>query len=81
MSAKRLLALRWLWPDTRLLKSCGLLYPARQTGGTLRKWFGRLSGALLALVLTSGLAAAQTRITVAVGGGSCLCSVDDASGF
>src|ERR1700722_14936524 len=34
---------------------------------------GRLIGALLALVRRSGFAAAQTRITVAVGGGACLC--------
>src|SRR3984893_3551724 len=34
---------------------------------------GRLTGALLALALSSGLAAAQTKITVAVGGGACLC--------
>ena len=39
----------------------------------MRKILGRLSGVLLALVLTSGLAAAQTKITVAVGGGACLC--------
>jgi NitT/TauT family transport system substrate-binding protein len=39
----------------------------------MRKIFGRLSGVLLALVLTSGLAAAQTKITIAVGGGACLC--------
>jgi NitT/TauT family transport system substrate-binding protein len=35
--------------------------------------FGRLAGALLALVLVSDLAAAQTKITIAVGGGACLC--------
>ena len=35
--------------------------------------FGRLAGALLALALTSGLAAAQSKVTVAIGGGSCLC--------
>lgn len=35
--------------------------------------FGRVAGAFLALFLTSGLAAAQSKITVAVGGGSCLC--------
>ena len=29
--------------------------------------------ALLALVLTSGLAAAQSKVTIAVGGGACLC--------
>src|SRR6201991_322104 len=34
---------------------------------------GRLAGAILALALTSGLAAAQTKITIAVGGGACLC--------
>jgi NitT/TauT family transport system substrate-binding protein len=34
---------------------------------------GRLAATLVALMLTSGLAAAQTRITVAVGGGACLC--------
>ena len=39
----------------------------------MRNWFGRLSGAFLALALTSGFAAAQTKITIAVGGGSCLC--------
>jgi NitT/TauT family transport system substrate-binding protein len=39
----------------------------------MQKWFGRLSGAFLALALTSGFAAAQTKITIAVGGGSCLC--------
>ncbi|TAI61413.1 ABC transporter substrate-binding protein [Bradyrhizobium sp. Leo170] len=39
----------------------------------MRKLFGRLAGALLALVLTSGLAAAQSKVTIAVGGGACLC--------
>src|SRR5712675_3257501 len=34
---------------------------------------GRLVGALLALMLMSDLAAAQSKITIAVGGGSCLC--------
>ena len=34
---------------------------------------GRLAGTLLALALTSGFASAETRLTVAVGGGSCLC--------
>jgi NitT/TauT family transport system substrate-binding protein len=37
------------------------------------KILGPLAGALVALVLTSALAAAQSRITVAVGGGACLC--------
>jgi NitT/TauT family transport system substrate-binding protein len=35
--------------------------------------FNRLIGTLLALCLMSGLAAAQTKITIAVGGGACLC--------
>jgi NitT/TauT family transport system substrate-binding protein len=39
----------------------------------MRKLFGRLAGTLLALALTSGLAAAQSKVTIAVGGGSCLC--------
>jgi NitT/TauT family transport system substrate-binding protein len=36
---------------------------------------GRLAATLLALAMTSGLAAAQTGITVAVGGGACLCDL------
>src|SRR6201987_4278394 len=39
----------------------------------MKNKLARLAAALFALMLTSGLAAAQTRITVAVGGGSCLC--------
>ena len=39
----------------------------------MKNTLGRLAGALLALALTSGFAAAQSKITVAVGGGSCLC--------
>ena len=39
----------------------------------MKKLFGRLAGSLLALALTSGLAAAQSKVTVAIGGGSCLC--------
>jgi NitT/TauT family transport system substrate-binding protein len=39
----------------------------------MRTIFSRFFGALLALVLTSGFAAAQTKITIAVGGGACLC--------
>src|ERR1700738_4594609 len=42
---------------------------------TMKTMFGRLAGALLALALGSGVAAAQTKITVAVGGGACLCSL------
>ena len=36
----------------------------------MNKMFGRLAGTLLAMLLTSGLAAAQSKITVAVGGGA-----------
>ena len=39
----------------------------------MKKIVGRVAGALLALALTSGFAAAQSKVTVAVGGGSCLC--------
>ena len=39
----------------------------------MRTIFGRLAATLLALTLTTGLAAAQSKITVAVGGGACLC--------
>src|SRR5258708_15651938 len=35
--------------------------------------FARLAATLLALFLTSGFAAAQSKITVAIGGGACLC--------
>ena len=34
---------------------------------------GRFFGMLLTLALTCGIASAQTRITIAVGGGACLC--------
>src|SRR4249920_1429822 len=40
---------------------------------TMRTIFARLAGSLLALFLMSDLAAAQSKITVAVGGGACLC--------
>jgi NitT/TauT family transport system substrate-binding protein len=39
----------------------------------MRTMFGRLAATLLTLLLTSGLAAAQSKITIAVGGGACLC--------
>src|SRR4030081_84168 len=39
----------------------------------MKKMIGRLAGTLLALALSSGLAAAQSKVTVAIGGGSCLC--------
>src|SRR6202521_109532 len=39
----------------------------------MRAIFGRLAATLVALLISSGLAAAQSKITVAVGGGACLC--------
>jgi NitT/TauT family transport system substrate-binding protein len=39
----------------------------------MTKIFGRLAGALFALSLTSSFAVAADKVTVAVGGGSCLC--------
>src|SRR4029077_16047326 len=39
----------------------------------MKNKFVRLAATLFALMLISGLAAAQTRITIAVGGGACLC--------
>src|SRR4051794_21121137 len=39
----------------------------------MKKIVGWLAGALLALAFTSGFAAAQSKVTVAVGGGACLC--------
>jgi NitT/TauT family transport system substrate-binding protein len=39
----------------------------------MRTILGRLAATLLALVLVSDLAAAQTKVTIAVGGGACLC--------
>jgi NitT/TauT family transport system substrate-binding protein len=39
----------------------------------MKNLIGKLAGTLLALVLTAPLAQAQSRITVAVGGGACLC--------
>ena len=39
----------------------------------MKKLFGRLAASLLALTLTTGFAAAQSKVTVAIGGGACLC--------
>jgi NitT/TauT family transport system substrate-binding protein len=61
------------WSESRLLKPVRLLYRAVKMEDPMRKIFGRIAGTLLALLLTSGLAAAQSKITVAVGGGACLC--------
>ena len=39
----------------------------------MRNIVGRLAGAFMALALSCGLAAAQSKVTIAVGGGACLC--------
>jgi sulfonate transport system substrate-binding protein len=39
----------------------------------MRNMIGRLAGAFLALALGTGFAAAQSKVTIAVGGGACLC--------
>ena len=39
----------------------------------MKNTIARLAGALLALTLTTGFAAAQSKVTIAVGGGACLC--------
>jgi NitT/TauT family transport system substrate-binding protein len=44
-----------------------------RTEEIMRTIFGRLGGAFLALMLMSGLAAAQSKVTIAIGGGACLC--------
>jgi NitT/TauT family transport system substrate-binding protein len=58
-----------------LLKPCALHYLARQPNGgnPMKNIIGKLAGTLLALMLTAPLAQAQTKIAIAVGGGSCLC--------
>src|SRR6201998_766685 len=40
---------------------------------TMKNMLARIAAALFALVLASPLAAAETKITIAVGGGACLC--------
>src|SRR6188474_2942853 len=62
------------WHQSRLLKPFALHYsPANPLEETMKKIVGRVAGAMLALALSLGFAAAQSKITVAVGGGSCLC--------
>src|SRR6476659_2402267 len=60
--------------ESRLLNVPALLYLAgQQMEELMKELFGRLAASLLALALTSGLAAAQSKVTIAIGGGSCLC--------
>jgi len=39
----------------------------------MRNLIGRLAGAVLVMALSTGLAAAQSKVTIAVGGSACLC--------
>src|SRR5882672_4256639 len=71
MTAARALARKPPSQEARAALSCGQLN--RRRGGTMKTMFGKLAGALLALFLMSDLAAAQSKITIAVGGGACLC--------
>src|SRR5256885_4966736 len=60
--------------ESRLLNARALLYLAgQQMEVPMKKLFGRLAASLLALALTSGFAAAQSKVTIAIGGGACLC--------
>src|SRR6266700_3005812 len=57
-----------------ILPHCSIVRPnIAMREQPMTKLFGRLAGVLLALVLMSDLAAAQSKITIAVGGGACLC--------
>jgi NitT/TauT family transport system substrate-binding protein len=49
------------------------MLPPNQRENTMRRLVGRLAATLLALTLGTGFAAAQSKITIAIGGGSCLC--------
>src|SRR6478609_189652 len=49
------------------------MVPPAEWRKPMKNTIARLAGALLALTLTTGLAAAQTKVTIAIGGGACLC--------
>src|ERR1700760_3317263 len=49
------------------------MVPANPLEEAMKTLFGKLAGTLLALMLTTPLAFAESKITVAVGGGACLC--------
>src|SRR6476620_10237424 len=55
-----------------LARAIGLLWPPRKKD-QMMNMFRRLCVALGALVLASGAAVAQTKVTIAVGGAGCLC--------
>src|SRR6476469_10001446 len=49
------------------------MVPPAEWRKPMKNTIARLAGALLALTLSTSLAAAQSKVTIAVGGGSCLC--------
>src|SRR5689334_24724188 len=49
------------------------MLPPTERRKPMKNRLGRLAGALLALFLMTDFAAAQTKLTIAVGGGACLC--------
>src|SRR5215813_5626886 len=49
------------------------MLPANQWRKLMKQLIGKLAGVLLALMLAAPGAMAQSKITIAVGGGSCLC--------
>src|SRR3954469_2989238 len=66
---------QWPVPLKRCFSSqsrCSMVPPA-EWRKPMKNTIARLAGALLALTLTTGLAAAQSKVTIAIGGGSCLC--------
>jgi len=57
-----------------LCKPLGLLYvAAKRMEETMNKMIGKLAAAVFAVALTSPMAMADSKITIAVGGGACLC--------
>src|SRR5207237_5352927 len=60
----------------QLFKPGTLLYRAPQPGGMeemMSTIFARLFATLLGLLVLGEVAAAQSKVTIAVGGGACLC--------
>src|SRR6516162_3042596 len=49
------------------------MVPANPLEETMKTLFGKLAGTLLAMAMTTSVAMAESKITVAVGGGACLC--------
>jgi NitT/TauT family transport system substrate-binding protein len=52
---------------------CSILQTTKDLEDTMKMIFARLAAALLACMMMSGMAAAQTKVMIAIGGGACLC--------